>query len=77
MRAPNTWEEAHEVIVELENIKAGTRAFSHAARGGGQTGLLDHLAAPQKATKKEKAAEKRAQVAEKKAVRDVKQAAQQ
>ena len=39
-RAPRTWEEAHEILCELETLKAGTRAqtafgLETAARGGG------------------------------------------
>ena len=34
LREPQTWEEAHSVVVEQEGIQAGTRAFSHQMRGG-------------------------------------------
>ena len=35
-RLPETWEECHEVLVEHETIKAGTKAFN-AARAAGLT----------------------------------------
>ena len=42
-RLPETWEEAHEVLCELEGVKAGSRAFTaarsagqHIVQGGGQ-----------------------------------------
>ena len=34
-RLPETWEECHEVLCELEGVKAGTKAFT-AARAAGQ-----------------------------------------
>ena len=34
-RTPETWEECHEVLCEIEGVKAGTKAFS-AARSAGQ-----------------------------------------
>ena len=37
-RAPETWEEAHEVMVESEAIKAGTRAQTMSRTGYQQTG---------------------------------------
>ena len=35
-RTPETWEECHEVLVEYETIKAGSKAFN-AARAAGLT----------------------------------------
>ena len=35
-RTPETWEECHEVLVEHETIRAGTKAFN-AARAAGLT----------------------------------------
>ena len=32
-RAPRTWEEAHEVVVELEGIRAGTKALQTSLKG--------------------------------------------
>ena len=37
-RPPRTWEEAHEVLVELENLRAGTRAATQSRAGGQRTG---------------------------------------
>ena len=34
-RLPETWEECHEVLCELEGVKAGSKAFT-AARAAGQ-----------------------------------------
>ena len=34
-RCPETWEEAHEVMSEIESIKASTRAFNTAAKAAG------------------------------------------
>ncbi len=35
-RLPETWEEAHEVLCEIEGVKAGSRAFQKAAQAAGQ-----------------------------------------
>ncbi len=36
-RLPETWEECHEVLCEIEGVKAGSRAFQTAARAAGQS----------------------------------------
>ena len=35
-RVAEAWEELHEVLCELEGVKAGTRAFGYVGRGGPQ-----------------------------------------
>ena len=37
IRPPETWEEAHAVLVEIEGLKAGSRALDARIRGGGLT----------------------------------------
>ena len=50
VRQPETWEECHEVLVELEVVKAGERAFN-ASRAAGQ----EHVMAAQEGNDKAKA----------------------
>ena len=54
MRQPETWEECHEVLVELEVVKAGERAFN-ASRAAGQ----EHVMAAQEGKDKAKREAKR------------------
>ena len=39
IRLPTTWEECHEVLCEIEGVKAGSKAFL-AARAAGQTSAV-------------------------------------
>ena len=39
-RDPRTWEEAHEVLIELESVRAGARAQTAARAAGAPTALV-------------------------------------
>ena len=51
-RDPNTWEEAHEVVVELEKLRRGTGAYSKLS--GAMTSNTDHASGGGKGGKKGK-----------------------
>ena len=50
-RLPETWEERHEVLCELEGVKAGTKAFTAAMAAGQHT---EHTGAFGKGKRKRK-----------------------
>ena len=59
VRIPETWEECHEVLCELENVKAGERAFNASRAAGQELQQVGIQGSPGTGTKKEAALRKK------------------